>query len=451
MTEYYSFATEYGMKDELFRAIMSSDKPRVETLQKLSVTLTEDVKRTLVKGGGSYFSNDPADKFWYQYLRDIERKDSKSFIWMSRKFFEETKAPLYYSWVLEQRVISGRSLNNAMLACLLECYDFKKLFEARIFRAIIENDNAELLSLCAERGRLKKLRVCDEMIQYATEKGKRDCLAWLLDFENRNFDLAAERAKAEKKAEREFNAAPNSMTALKAVWRFRKREDGTIIITRYIGDRTEVSVPERIGKYPVTAIGKYAFSPKEIYTTDDIHECQSTITKITLPNGIQSIGKGAFFACGNLTEMVIPDSVREINYGIFEWCTSLRFVKLPEGITEINPQMFWFCTALEKITIPRSVVKIGNLAFFKCDRLEEIVLPEGVEEIGQQAFKNCNSLKTVVLPASVRRIRNRHCENEPPRHIFYDCLYVTAVVEPKSYAEKYCQRNEINFVYKESV
>lgn len=358
MTDYYSFATEYGMKDELFRAIMSSDKPRVETLQKLSVTLTEDVKRTLVKGGGSYFSNDPADKFWYQYLRDIERKDSKSFIWMSRKFFEETKAPLYYSWVLEQRVISGRSLNNAMLACLLECYDFKKLFEARIFRAIIENDNAELLSLCAERGRLKKLRVCDEMIQYATEKGKRDCLAWLLDFENRNFDLAAERAKAEKKAERELNASPTSIVMMKKTWGFKKQEDGTLIITSYKGASTEVAVPEAIGKSTVVAIGAGAFAGSSglcggrvtTYASYEQQKARRNITTVALPEGVNYIGTGAF------ADM-----------------TSLTDINIPESVTEIGDAAFYQCPALTSIVIPKTTERIGEFAFRKCDRLTAIV------------------------------------------------------------------------------
>lgn len=60
---------------------------------------------------------------------------------------------------------------------------------------------------------------------------------------------------------RELNANPNSVAELKKVWGYEKREDGTMIITRYKGTNTEIDVPEKIGNSVVTAIGDWAFSP----------------------------------------------------------------------------------------------------------------------------------------------------------------------------------------------
>ena len=83
-------------------------------------------------------------------------------------------------------------------------------------------------------------------------------------------------------------------------------------------------------------------------------------------------------------------------------------------------------------------------------RGKEIIIPEGVTEIGRQAFVMCTSLKTVVIPASVKKIKNYKYRDHAPEHIFEGLTDVTVIVEPKSYAEKYCKRYEIAYRYREN-
>ena len=61
--------------------------------------------------------------------------------------------------------------------------------------------------------------------------------------------------------------------------------DGTAEITRYTGNAAELSMPDTLDGHSVTSIGEYAFSG-----------C-ATLTSITLPEGLTSIGKGAFSLC----------------------------------------------------------------------------------------------------------------------------------------------------------
>lgn len=68
-----------------------------------------------------------------------------------------------------------------------------------ILRSVIKNGTVDGLSAAAENGLLKSFKDCEELIKYSTEKGKTDFTAFLLDHLNRNFDVAAERAKADEK------------------------------------------------------------------------------------------------------------------------------------------------------------------------------------------------------------------------------------------------------------
>lgn len=312
MKDFYSFTTEYGMKDELFKAVLSLDKPRVERLKKQGVTLTEDVKRTLENGGGSMVSNKPAAPFWYLYLTDLRDVDKESFVWISRIFFEETGAPLYYSDTLHD-TIREYIFNTDVFTCLMECYNHKKMNKKRIMQALIRKNNVPLLEVCAKHGWLKQSNKRDEMINYANEQNRPECTAWLLDFKNRTADLKAERARAEKKLERELDAAPDSALEMKKLWSWKKQEDGTLIITSYKGEEEEVTVPVKIGNNIVTAVGENALSAFALRAKNPVSRLM--ITKITVPSGIKTIGEDALGGWGmlgqssRLKEVVLPDTL----------------------------------------------------------------------------------------------------------------------------------------------
>ncbi|MDE6728784.1 MAG: leucine-rich repeat domain-containing protein, partial [Oscillospiraceae bacterium] len=259
------------------------------------------------------------------------------------------------------------------------------------------------------------------LIEYANEKGKTEAAAWLLDFKNRTADLAAERTRAEKKAERELNADPNSLTELKKIWRFESNGNGTIIITGYKGDRREIAVPEKIGDNIVTALGEYAFSPDAKRIREEQRAVRRAITKVTLPDTIESIGEFAFFKCKSLTEINIPEKLAEISKGMLD------------------------ITCLESIVIGGNVKKIGGVAFWGCRDLKYVKLCDGVVEIDVGAFYNCTGLETIELPRSLKKAAP-HTMSEGS---FWNCINLTALVHKDSYAEKYCEENKINYKYTE--
>lgn len=120
---------------------------------------------------------------------------------------------------------------------------------------------------------------------------------------------------------------------------------------------------------------------------------RSSLTDITIPNGVTSIGDHAFRECSSLTNIVIPDSVTSIGEeGTFYKCTNLTSIIIPDGITSIGNFTFRGCSSLTSIIIPDGVTSIGEEAFCNCSSLTSVTIPDSVTSIGYQAFCHCNKL-----------------------------------------------------------
>ena len=104
------------------------------------------------------------------------------------------------------------------------------------------------------------------------------------------------------------------------------------------------------------------------------------------------------------TSYVIPDGVTSIGDGAFWDSSSLTSLVIPESVTSIGDYAFCCCESLTDIVIPDRVTRIGEFAFSGCESLTDIVLPEDVTSIGESAFKNCISLTDIVIPDSVTSI-----------------------------------------------
>lgn len=172
-----------------------------------------------------------------------------------------------------------------------------------------------------------------------------------------------------------------------------------------------------------------------------------SLTKITLPNSVKSIGYRAFLDCKNLAEVILPENLKTITGGAFEECYALSRITLPEGLESIGSLAFYYC-ALTEIVIPDSVhdtqitvtdsegnahtqtvFGLGYGAFHTCMALKKAVVGRGITNIRAGVFGYCNSLEEIYIPSSVIKIEGMYKNGNDiiSGHAFHNCTSLTTV------------------------
>ena len=177
---------------------------------------------------------------------------------------------------------------------------------------------------------------------------------------------------------------------------------------------TVANIPEKIAGVPVTAIGDKAFA------SDASNSIYKELISVTIPEGVTSIGEGAFQYQEYLKNVSIPESVTSIGSFAFYLCFSLENVTIPEGVTRIEKYTFDCCRKLKLEKLPENLTYIGDRAFWNCNGLKSITIPKNVEIIGDEAFHACYYLTSVSFPDSV----------EISTGAFSECTRLTSVSIP---------------------
>ena len=191
-------------------------------------------------------------------------------------------------------------------------------------------------------------------------------------------------------------------------------------ILAYLGNAGRVTVPDG-----VTTIGASAFKgntdlfmvelPNTVTTIEDeaFRGCTNLLS-LTLPDTMVRIGNYAFYGCENLTSIAWPHGVPQIPTCALDGCVSLTSVRIPNTVTNIGPDAFYECESLTSVTLPDSLRIIGTYAFCRCTSLTSVTLPDSLQIIGNYAFSRCTSLSSVTIPEGVVSVYNgafRYCDN----------------------------------------
>ena len=230
------------------------------------------------------------------------------------------------------------------------------------------------------------------------------------------------------------------------------------IVTKYNGSDSVVTVPSTLGGQTVKAIEYAAFMGN------------ASVTSVTVPQSVTSVGDEVFKNCVNLTTLNFPDNITSIGDSILEgtpicenaeyWDNNLLYIskylvdfddskgmtdiKVKDGTTVIARLVFGF-SDISSVNLPQSLKVIGDAAFANCENLKSITLPDGIQIMGTGAFSGsgiigitvpdsvtsmgdycfdgCKNLTSVTLPHSMERI---------PADFFAGCSSLKSITIPSS-------------------
>lgn len=118
--------------------------------------------------------------------------------------------------------------------------------------------------------------------------------------------------------------------------------------------------------------------------------------ELQVPQGIHTVGEGAFKGCVSLRKVVLPAGLQCIMGDAFKGCRKLEEIVIPDGVTYIGRYAFHRCHALKRVILPCSVEALGECAFLYCDSMKEVQIP-GVKRLGMEALANGISLEKLVI------------------------------------------------------
>lgn len=161
------------------------------------------------------------------------------------------------------------------------------------------------------------------------------------------------------------------------LWQYTLNEDGTATLDGYLGSEEEVVVPNAIEisakQVTVTKLGDAAFMKiddgKTKWRSRETYTQNATLKKVTISEGITSIGNMSFYLCSALTDVVLPESLTSIGDFAFFGCSALKTITFPKSVSSIGAYSFRACTGLVEVKVLAEDVlpNLGDKAFYLID------------------------------------------------------------------------------------
>ena len=120
-----------------------------------------------------------------------------------------------------------------------------------------------------------------------------------------------------------------------------------------------------------------------------------SLTTLTFPKTVTSIGAGAFFKCLKLKKVVLPEAIKKLSESVFMSCSALSDINFPNGLESIGRSALYM-TAITDFIAPKSLRTLGDNALYGT-QITKAVLNDKLEKIGQASFAACKQLEKIEI------------------------------------------------------
>ncbi len=161
-------------------------------------------------------------------------------------------------------------------------------------------------------------------------------------------------------------------------------------IVRYIGDDTVVTVPNTHNDKPVRAILPNAFDA-------DKRDFDKQITKVTIQEGVESIGASVFNGCESLVDLEIPASVEQVGNRAFAG-TGLKQLNIKDASVlkfangALEGADYLTKLVIEGASSPLTTGTLGSVS----DNVTDLEVQQGVD-VGYGSFDNLDSITNLTV------------------------------------------------------
>ncbi|MBQ3074310.1 MAG: leucine-rich repeat protein [Ruminococcus sp.] len=166
-------------------------------------------------------------------------------------------------------------------------------------------------------------------------------------------------------------------------WKYEYSElRGEYFVEEYLGNNSRVAIPSLFQSKHVSKVNNAAFMDNKVIeyiefpaTLREIemnafYGCTS-IKSLIITSELEVIGDNAFYGCNSIGSIIFENntSLKSIPANCFNRCSTLTTVSISQGVESIGNYAFNMCSKLSVAIIPASVTSISETAFSKCDNL----------------------------------------------------------------------------------
>ena len=120
-----------------------------------------------------------------------------------------------------------------------------------------------------------------------------------------------------------------------------------------------------------------------------------------MPDNVTAVASLSL-SSSNIKNVTFSPIIERIASYSFQY-SKLQYLYLPDSVTFIDTRAFCDCTSLSVVVLSKNITSLPYKCFSNT-AITTITIPDSVTEIMNNCFENCKNLKSIVLPSSIEKL-----------------------------------------------